>query len=142
MASSVSWRTCQMVFAFFIITGMVAFVSEPYPGARHDFIIFRESVAKYREFLEKRVDEEDFDDPEQSQAHWALLADKGYTGAEAYLRALIPKKPTTLRALTAQEIAYNERLSSARVICENFYGRMKGLFKICSDRFKGKGRFY
>jgi hypothetical protein len=130
-----------MVFAFFIITGMVAFVSEQYPGTRHDFIIFRESVAKYREFLEKRVDEEDFDDPEQSQAHWALLADKGYTGAEAYLMALIPKnlRPCELSLLNILPITKDCQVRglSARI----FTAAWKASLRYAQTGSRVKGAF-
>jgi DDE superfamily endonuclease len=120
------------------ILGMVAFVSEPHPGAKHDFSVFQESIAKYQEFLEKRPGEEHIEDPDQGQDRWALLADKGYVGAGAYVRALIPKKTTSNNPLSIEDLASNHVLSSSRVICENFYGRMKTLFKICTDRYRGK----
>jgi hypothetical protein len=113
-------------------------VSDPYPGARHDFILFQASSEQYKRFLEKEPGDELLTDPGRSQTSWALLADKGYSGAEAYVRALIPKKCTVARPHTPEELAYNQRLSTARVICENFYGRLKGLFKICTDRYRGK----
>lgn len=49
------------------ILGAVAFVSDPYPGVRHDFILFQASVAKYREFLEKEPGDEFLDDPDRIQ---------------------------------------------------------------------------
>lgn len=113
-------------------------MSDPYPAARHDFILFQASVPTYRQFLEKEPGDELLFDPEQNRDQWALLADKGYAGAESYLRALIPIKSSTYRPLSPDELAYNHELSSARVVCENFYGRLKGLFKICSDRYRGK----
>jgi hypothetical protein len=117
---------------------MAAFILNPYPGAKHDFSIFQESASKYIDFLDKRPGEENIEDPDRGQYRWTLLADKGYVGAEGLVRALIPKKATINRPLTAREEVSNRRLSSARVICENFYGRMKGLFGICTDRFRSK----
>ena len=76
-------------------------------------------------------------DPVSNQASWALLADKGYAGAEALLRAITPKKSLPNQRLSAEEVFSNQRLSSARVICENFYGRLKGLFSICAVRYRG-----
>lgn len=127
-----------MVCFIDLTLGAVAFISDPYPGARHDFALFQGSVSKYRDFLAKEPGDELLEDLDRGQDQWALLADKGYIGAEAYLRALIPKKSTAARPLTPEEMAYNQRLSNARVICENFYGRMKGLFRICTDRYRGK----
>jgi hypothetical protein len=112
--------------------------SKPHPGAHHDFVIFQESVPFYRAFLEKELGDEHLLDPEPGQTSWVLLADKGYTGANEFVRALIPKKALPGRSLSEAENLSNRRLSCARVICENFYGRMKGLFRICSEKFRGK----
>jgi hypothetical protein len=60
---------------------MAAFISNPYPGAKHDFSIFRESASKYIDFLGKRPGEENIEDPDRGQDRWALLADKRYAGA-------------------------------------------------------------
>jgi IS5 family transposase len=101
-------------------------------------VVFQESVPFYRAFLEKELGDERIPDPKPGQANWALLADKGYVGAQKYVRALIPKKALPRRPLSETDLQNNRRLNSARVVCENFYGRMKGLFSICSDRFRGK----
>jgi DDE superfamily endonuclease len=61
------------------------------------------------------------------------MADKGYAGAGALLRAIIPKKALPNQWLSADEAIYNQQLSSARTICENFYGRLKELFSICTN---------
>lgn len=76
-------------------------------------------------------------DPAAGQSSWALLADKGYTGAHALVRAITPKKALPNRRLSTEDFVANQRLSSARVICENCYGRMKGLFAICTEKFRG-----
>ena len=112
-------------------------MSTPHPGARHDFSIFQESVSVYRDFLLKRPGDEVLNDPMEGQSSWALLADKGYAGADTLLRAITPKKALPNRRLSAGDVVANERLAGARVICENFYGRLKGLFAICSERFRG-----
>ena len=117
-------------------------MSKPHPGAHHDFVVFQESVTFYRAFLEKEFGDEHLPDPEPTQAYWAILADKGYTGAGEFVRSLIPRKALPGRPLSEFDVLNNNRLSSARVICENFYGRMKGLFRICSDKFRGKTLYY
>jgi hypothetical protein len=53
-----------------------------------------------------------------------------------------PKESAPPRSLSIEDEAYNQRLLSARVIRENFYGRMKDLFKICCDRFSDKRRYF
>jgi hypothetical protein len=125
------------VSVYLIYVGSVAFVSKPHPGARHDFTIFQENLPWYRDLLQKKPGEETFVDLVANQTSWALLADKGYLGAGALLRAIIPKKNLPHQRLSAEDTIYNQRLSSARVICENFYGRLKGLFRICTERYRG-----
>lgn len=88
--------------------------------------------------LEKKPGEELFADPVANQTSWALIADKGYAGANALLRAIIPKKARPNQRLSAEDTVCNQRLASARIICENFYGRLKGLFNICTARYRGK----
>jgi hypothetical protein len=133
------WPICQTVNnCTLLILGAVAFVSRPSPGARHDFVIFQESVPTYREFLLKKPGEQIFGDPVAGQTSWALLADKGYAGADALLRAITPKKALPNRRLSVEDAISNQKLSSIRVICENFYGRLKGLFAICAEKYRGK----
>ena len=67
--------------------------------------------------------------------YWSLMVDKGYIGASQYLPVIIPMKGNNL---TSQEIKNNKKISSARIVCENFYGRMKFMWgaarlKIRSD---------
>ncbi|RHZ04764.1 hypothetical protein DYB31_010854, partial [Aphanomyces astaci] len=50
---------------------------------------------------------------------WAVLADKGYQGIQASVRA-------------------NAKLSSDRVIVENFFGRLKTLWGLVSDKYTWK----
>lgn len=69
------------------------------------------------------------------------MADKGYTGAGTLLRAVIPKKAMPNQRLSVEDNVFNQRLASERIICENFYGRMKGLFSICTERYRGESIF-
>ena len=63
---------------------------------------------------------------------WALLADRGYQGATSVLRAILPKKGK----LTLSDEAQNKRIAHDRIICENFYGRLKMLWAIMRDTFR------
>ena len=108
-----------------------------YPGSVHDFTIFSDSVEKYNDFLKKNLGDENFRESTERHPSWALLADKGYVGCESLVRAIIPKKAPLGKPLSPQENAQNARISAARIVCENFYGRMKKLFKITADRYRG-----
>ena len=63
---------------------------------------------------------------------WALLADRGYQGAASVLRAILPKKGK----LTLVDEAQNKKIAHDRIICENFYGRLKMLWAIMRDTFR------
>ena len=65
--------------------------------------------------------------------HWALLADKGYQGATEKIRAILPSKG---KDLSREENTRNKKIAKNRIICENFYGRMKKLFKIMEGKYK------
>lgn len=117
--------------------GLAMFVGASKPGSIHDFSIFQDNVETYNEFLKKKAEDRTITDRGELRAkypnQWALMADKGYQGAAELCRAILPKKG---RNLTDEDDERNDRIASDRVICENFYGRMKKLFKIMEDKFR------
>ena len=64
---------------------------------------------------------------------WALLADKGYAGGDRDIRAIIPKNGNRL---SATDNSRNRNIFACRIIVENFFGRLKMLWKIMHDRFR------
>ncbi|OWY92328.1 hypothetical protein PHMEG_00038723 [Phytophthora megakarya] len=68
-------------------------------------------------------------------AMWGVLADKGYQGLDKSIRAIIPKRRPRGAALTFDEESRNRRVSSARVLVENYFGRMTSLWRVCSTTF-------
>lgn len=120
--------------------GMVAFFSPVFPGSVHDMPIFKMMFPAYELFLLKSPEEMPITDSLPNQLSWALLADKGYVGADEQVRCLVPIKSNG--PLTQEEKDYNASLVSARVICENFYGRMKQKFKCHSDCYRGDPKHY
>lgn len=97
-----------------LLNGVVCCVSSYYPGSKHDFSIFVERCSVYKEILKGDNGKE-----------YSILADKGYEGANKYLTAITPIKGNFL---TPAEIRINKKIGSARIVCENFYGRMKHLW--------------
>ena len=53
--------------------------------------------------------------------------DKGYQGAADDLRAVIPKKKPVRGLLSREDEEYNKKLSSGRILVENFFGRLGSL---------------
>ena len=68
--------------------------------------------------------------------------DKGYQGAQREVRALIPKKKPSGNVLTFDEQRENDRISSDRVIVENFFGRLKTLWALSSDSYRWSRKKY
>ncbi|RHY04543.1 hypothetical protein B5M09_013080 [Aphanomyces astaci] len=73
---------------------------------------------------------------------WALLVDKGYYGASAEVRAIHPKKNPPRGALDPEDIVRNRRVSSDRVVVENFFGRVCSLWKVSYATFTWSTKFY
>jgi hypothetical protein len=119
--------------------GQCIFISKMHPGAVHDFTIFQEQVLVYLPFLEKQPDETSFPDPVLGEARWALMADKGYTGAERHCRAILPWKRNRRggRVSPSALAARNRGISRDRIICDNFYGRMKTLYAFAGEKYRG-----
>lgn len=117
--------------------GMLMFISPHSKGAKHDFSIFKENIGKYNLFLRKGNSSRTMADSgllhTQFPNSWAGMVDKGYQGAQELGRYILPKKGSRL---TTQERMLNENIAKSRIIIENYYGRMKKLFKIMTDVFR------
>ncbi|KAG6953055.1 hypothetical protein JG688_00013006 [Phytophthora aleatoria] len=70
---------------------------------------------------------------------WAVLADNGYQGLGDHVRCIHPKKGNQL---TPEDRRQNELISSDRVIVENCFGRMCGLWRICAEKFRWSEPLY
>jgi hypothetical protein len=123
--------------------GLAMFVSDVYAGSVHDFTIFKDKLGVYRAFLEKKADEATIpDDGEQQDEYpdsWALMVDKGYQGVCDLTRAVLP---TRGRRLSHADRQRNLKIARNRIICENFYGRLKKLFKIMEEKYRWDEKFY
>jgi len=106
-------------------------VSSGHPGARHDLEVFRSNSDEYKTFLQKEELEDD-------DAYWSMMADKGYIGADT-IEGIVAVVPfTKMRGnLSRAQKEFNKKLGRARVISENFYGRLKTLWGIMRDKYQG-----
>jgi len=71
---------------------------------------------------------------EKYSDHFATLLDKGYTGADFYMRAIIPKKNSD--NLTPLDTETNVKIGQDRVIIENWYGRQTNLWNIIGTKYR------
>ena len=70
------------------------------------------------------------------------MADKGYQGANEMLRCITPHKKPDKGSLTTRKERYIRKLSSDRIIVENFFGRKQSLLSITATKYKWSEEFY
>ena len=69
-------------------------------------------------------------------SYWAVLCDKGYYGAEAFCRLMYPTKKPINGTMTQAEVSNNRHISSDRIIVENVFGRLCGLWNDMAAKWK------
>lgn len=121
------------------LPGVAVHVSRHYTGAVSDLSIALENKDTHKAMLKKTEDEQnDIDYAEGAPAYpssWAILADKGYQGLQSALRTIHPKKKPRGGELTVEDFERNSRVSSDRVIVENYFGRVCSLWRTMSSTF-------
>lgn len=114
-------------------------LSMHHPGSTSDFTIFSGRQDVHREMLAKtdaeQLREDNGEGSDNYQNMWALLTDKGYQGATRIMRAIQPKKKPIGAELSRDEVQRNVRVSSDRVLVENYFGRVCSLWKISRSTF-------
>ena len=102
------------------------------PGARHDFDIFNETLPSFSEDFKK-----------SEEIYYNIMADLGYIGQTVVqgMKLITPKK--NIHNITHSDREQNKEIAKKRIVCENFYGRMKTKFKIMRDRYTlSKGSYF
>ncbi|ETV97385.1 hypothetical protein H310_09719 [Aphanomyces invadans] len=111
-------------------------------GSTSGLEMFKANLGFHSNQLEKQpndynvIDNEALRDKFPSQ--WALLADKGYQGIQEYVRGFTPTKRPPHGQLSMEQERANAKLASDRDIVENFFGRLKTLWGIVSDKYTWK----
>jgi hypothetical protein len=111
-------------------------VSTNHPGSWHDFDIFLANVGSWIGKLRKTAEEKQR--AGSTHNYWQQLADKGYQGANSLPNVYMasPHKAASNRRLTPVQIAENCRIATDRIVCENFYGRLKLLWAVMRNRWR------
>ena len=119
--------------------GRAVFITRHYPGSKADVSIFEDHAATHTSMLLKTEAEGQVQDHCEGAvrypALWAVLVDKGYQGIQNSVRSIQPKKQPRNGSLSADDIERNHRVSSDRVIVENYFGRLCMLWKIMYKKF-------
>ena len=105
--------------------GLASVFSRHYPGSVSDINILSRRTAKHQERLLKKGEDEEFEDEyllkEKYPEYWALLAEKGYQGADEFLRCVTPHKKPRRGVLNREDIVFNKKHSSDRILVENYF---------------------
>ena len=109
--------------------GAAIMVHSGYMGSIHDMRIFRETMEEWHRLAVLH--------PATPQK---ILADKGYQASDIPV-LLTPVKGTPAR-LTRQENALNERIGKARIVVENFFGRLKNRYAIIGSVYRHSHETY
>ena len=104
-------------------------------GSEHDMAVFRSSNWTEQILSRSNV----LPNGTVIRSHYPALFDKGYTGlnSQGYPEAIVTIRKPIGRELTEQERNYNNCVESDRTIVENYFGRVKILFGIISNRYRG-----
>ena len=77
----------------------------------------------------------DFSLSEKYYYQWGVLMDKGYQGAAGALRAVTLKDIPVRGLISREDEEYNKKLSSNRMLVEDFFGRLSFLWSVCSAKY-------
>lgn len=120
-------------------SGLAVNMTKHYPGSVSDLTICEQNLAAHQSMLAKSIEEQEHEDYGEGASdypgYWAVLVDKGYQGLQTKLRTIQPKRQPRGGSLTVEEINRNGRVSSDRVIVENFFGRMCSLWSIMRNTY-------
>ena len=119
--------------------GMASAFSRHYPGSVSDLSILLDGIDGHLKRTEKQEDDDLFHDSyhlhEQYPNQWAVLLDKGYQGAADTLRAITPRKKPVRGMLSREDEVFNKKLSSDRILVENYFGRLGQLWGLLGKKY-------
>jgi len=127
-------------------TGLAINLTKHHPGSVADIEIMHQNINTHLKLSTKGTGEEQIVDKSNLNNnylnHWAILCDKGYQGAQEFLRVIHPKRKPKMRALSRQDELFNKTVASDRIIVENYFGRMCQLWNTCSSKFNWNETLY
>lgn len=115
-------------------------LSDHQPGSVSDLTMFLDRQDIHRAMLQKTAGDAAIPDrgerSEQFDDSWAVLVDKGYQGAQDTIRTIQPKRQPRGGVLDHTDLDRNRRVSSDRVLVENYFGRVCSLWNVMYVTFK------
>ena len=107
------------------LNGIASAFSKYCPGSVSDLTILHERLSVQKSRLKKRDDENNNDYlylSDKIPNSWAAHMDRGYQGAADVMRAPIPREKPLRSVLLQEDVRFNRKLSSDRIILENCLG--------------------
>jgi hypothetical protein len=99
------------------------------PGATHDLEVFRKTLPDLELIMDHHVD-----------MPAKVAGDKGYQDQD--IECLVTPYKGAIETLTRPEKQFNERHMKARVVVENFFGRLKSRYNIIGSKYRGDHAHY
>lgn len=106
--------------------GSALHVASGYVGSMHDMQIFRQNIQSFQDEIVST----------HPDAGTKILTDKGYISNEFSSLLTTPVKGLPYD-LSPEENEHNQKLASARVVVERFFGKLKIKFYIMKNDFRG-----
>ncbi len=126
--------------------GIASSFSSHYPGSVSDLSIIHERIELCKSRLKKREEDANYQDEfmlaEKYPNQWAVLMDKGYQGAAGVLRAITPRKKPVRGFLDRDDEVFNKKLSTDRILAENYFGRLGQLWSVLSKKYVWSEKYY
>jgi hypothetical protein len=99
------------------------------PGATHDLEVFRQTLPELTLIMDHHED-----------ITHKIAGDKGYQSGD--IECLVTPHKGKPENLTRPEKLFNERINKARVVVENFFGRLKSRYAIVGSKYRGDHEHY
>lgn len=109
-------------------------ISKFFAVASHDSKSFREHLNCHQFNTKKRSSSES--EEIQDDANYSILADMAYKNNWTAVDVITPKKKPPRGEFTFSEICYNRKVSSNRIIIENYFGRLSKSWNMMSAQFR------
>ena len=115
--------------------------SNHYPGSVSDVEIIQQRIEAHKKCLRKKERDRNIPDGRlhfnNYPDEWALYADKGYHCLQEIRHAMIPVKRPPRGILSISDEAFNRRVSSDRIIPENYFARLTCLWSLFAQNDGG-----
>jgi hypothetical protein len=121
---------CLKSQVFTDMKGTAIHVHSGIPGATHDLELFRATISELDHIMQHH----------EGILPYKVAGDKGYQAAD--INSLVTPHKGRVDTLTRPQLIFNERLNRARVVVENYFGRLKSRHAIIGSKYRNDHEHY